>query len=68
MLEKPEFDCTKLGDFYDCGCADDEDESGGNDSDSGNKATPRESSDGGDTISPVEISREPSVHPLALLY
>lgn len=68
MLEKPEFDCTKLGDFYDCGCAEDEDESGSNDSDSGHKATPRESSDGNDAISPVEISREPSVHPLALLY
>lgn len=24
MLEKPEFDCSKLGDFYDCGCAEDE--------------------------------------------
>ncbi|OAA58712.1 FAD dependent sulfhydryl oxidase Erv2 [Cordyceps fumosorosea ARSEF 2679] len=23
-LEKPEFDCTKIGDFYDCGCADDD--------------------------------------------
>ncbi|KAI1130261.1 ERV/ALR sulfhydryl oxidase domain-containing protein [Nemania abortiva] len=22
-LEKPEFDCTKIGDFYDCGCGDD---------------------------------------------
>lgn len=25
MLEKPEFDCTNLGAFYDCGCAEDED-------------------------------------------
>ncbi|KAI9042301.1 flavin-linked sulfhydryl oxidase ERV2 [Aspergillus affinis] len=24
MLKKPEFDCNKIGDFYDCGCADDE--------------------------------------------
>ncbi|KAJ5491250.1 FAD-linked sulfhydryl oxidase ERV2 [Penicillium diatomitis] len=24
MLEKPEFDCTNLGAFYDCGCAEDE--------------------------------------------
>lgn len=24
MLQKPEFDCNKIGDFYDCGCADDE--------------------------------------------
>jgi FAD-linked sulfhydryl oxidase len=22
-LKKPEFDCTKIGDFYDCGCGDD---------------------------------------------
>jgi FAD-linked sulfhydryl oxidase len=25
-LKKPLFDCTKIGDFYDCGCADDPDE------------------------------------------
>lgn len=24
MLDKPQFDCTKIGDFYDCGCADDD--------------------------------------------
>lgn len=24
MLEKPEFDCTNLGAFYDCGCNEDE--------------------------------------------
>jgi FAD-linked sulfhydryl oxidase len=23
-LHKEEFDCSKIGDFYDCGCADDE--------------------------------------------
>lgn len=23
-LKKPEFDCTKIGDFYDCGCGDDD--------------------------------------------
>jgi hypothetical protein len=33
MLEKPEFDCTNLGSFYDCGCAEDENaEKGGEDS------------------------------------
>lgn len=26
MLDKPAFDCTKIGDFYDCGCAEDEEE------------------------------------------
>lgn len=25
-LKKPIFDCSKIGDFYDCGCADDEKE------------------------------------------
>ena len=25
-LEKEIFDCTKIGDFYDCGCAEDEKE------------------------------------------
>ncbi|KAF9883988.1 hypothetical protein FE257_002429 [Aspergillus nanangensis] len=30
MLEKPEFDCNKIGDFYDCGCADDETTDGEN--------------------------------------
>ncbi|KAF2405403.1 FAD-dependent thiol oxidase [Trichodelitschia bisporula] len=25
-LKKPQFDCSKIGDFYDCGCADDEKE------------------------------------------
>ncbi|OOQ83165.1 FAD dependent sulfhydryl oxidase Erv2 [Penicillium brasilianum] len=35
MLEKPEFDCTNLGSFYDCGCAEDEKaEKGGEDSQS----------------------------------
>lgn len=24
MLEKPLFDCNNIGDFYDCGCAEDE--------------------------------------------
>lgn len=26
MLDKPEFDCTNLGEFYDCGCGEDEEE------------------------------------------
>jgi len=24
-LKKPAFDCSKIGDFYDCGCGDEED-------------------------------------------
>lgn len=26
MLKKPEFDCNNIGDFYDCGCAHDEED------------------------------------------
>ncbi|KAL4796673.1 ERV/ALR sulfhydryl oxidase domain-containing protein [Aspergillus venezuelensis] len=58
MLEKPAFDCNKLGDFYDCGCGDEEGESVSSSSDGGDKAA-RESSTSDETISPVEISREP---------
>lgn len=68
MLGKPAFDCNKIGDFYDCGCGDEEEESEGSGSNSGHKTAPRESSVGDNTISPVEISREPSVRPLDSLY
>ncbi|KAG6010789.1 hypothetical protein E4U21_004177 [Claviceps maximensis] len=27
-LDKPQFDCTKIGDFYDCGCGDDKEDKG----------------------------------------
>lgn len=27
-LDKPQFDCTKIGDFYDCGCGDDKKDKG----------------------------------------
>lgn len=30
-LGKPQFDCTKIGDFYDCGCGDDEKDKGKHD-------------------------------------
>lgn len=54
MLDKPEFDCTKLGEFYDCGCADDEETDGGED-----KGAHAAASD--DHGLSVEISREASV-------
>ncbi|KKK14574.1 hypothetical protein ARAM_006315 [Aspergillus rambellii] len=67
MLNKPLFDCNKLGDFYDCGCADDDAEES---SDRGNdgpnaksKATAHESTAEDEVkILPIEISREPSSH------
>lgn len=70
MLEKPEFDCTKLGDFYDCGCADDEGaEKSGEDSKSKEEhsATSRgdrkqDSADLHDHLA-VEISKEEWVNP-----
>jgi hypothetical protein len=62
MLHKPEFDCNNLGDFYDCGCGDEGKEGENESPDSGEK-TAREDTGISDTISPVEISREPSVHP-----
>ncbi|PLB36611.1 flavin-linked sulfhydryl oxidase ERV2 [Aspergillus candidus] len=34
MLEKTEFDCNKIGDFYDCGCSGEEDGDGDGDGDS----------------------------------
>lgn len=39
MLEKPEFDCTNLGAFYDCGCAEDEkaENKGGEEEDKSNE-------------------------------
>ncbi|KAI9374336.1 ERV/ALR sulfhydryl oxidase domain-containing protein [Aspergillus egyptiacus] len=57
MLKKPAFDCNNLGDFYDCGCGDEEGEEGV--PDSVDKAT-RETSVENDVVLPVEISREPT--------
>jgi hypothetical protein len=67
MLHKPEFDCNKLGDFYDCGCGDEQKEGENETAEIGEK-TAREDNGTSDTISPVEISREPSVyHPYLTL-
>ncbi|KAA8642079.1 hypothetical protein EYZ11_005624 [Aspergillus tanneri] len=54
MLEKPEFDCNKIGDFYDCGCADDGTPGNGKDGlRSGNQDTSREIADVNDVVLPV---------------
>lgn len=68
MLEKPEFDCNNLGEFYDCGCSGDEEEQGdGGESknkDGHSAATrgdaPQSHSDLHDHLA-VEISKEASV-------
>ncbi|KAI9924057.1 hypothetical protein MW887_007296 [Aspergillus wentii] len=60
MLEKPQFDCTKIGDFYDCGCGDDEESDtgeGGLQSKSQAAQNKGENHDS-DLIPPVEISKE----------
>ena len=61
MLHKPEFDCSKLGDFYDCGCEDRDDETEDSSSKAGN---PNESAEPANTAAKdenlvVEISKEP---------
>lgn len=69
MLDKPEFDCNNLGEFYDCGCSDDEEQGSGGEST--NKET-HSTATRGDTPSShndlhdhlaVEISKEASVSP-----
>lgn len=64
MLEKPQFDCNDIGDFYDCGCEEHEGE--GSEIEKGeprSKSQSTDSSEGheGNTSPPVEISKEPSV-------
>ncbi|OJZ80697.1 hypothetical protein ASPFODRAFT_38106 [Aspergillus luchuensis CBS 106.47] len=62
MLEKPIFDCNNIGDFYDCGCAEDEEGEGGETmKDKKSQSAARDEVDTDDAVSPVEISREPLV-------
>lgn len=52
MLDKPEFDCSNLGDFYDCGCNGDEEGDV-------KKSPASQSDEGTDFDAPaVEISKE----------
>lgn len=78
MLEKPEFDCNNLGEFYDCGCSDDEEGDGKGSSESkskdGHSATTRgdashseSQTDAHDHLA-VEISKEASVSFLPVLH
>lgn len=69
MLEKPEFDCNDLGSFYDCGCAEDENEEGGegsSESKDGHSAATRADAQGSGSGAhdhlAVEISKEELVH------
>jgi hypothetical protein len=68
MLKKPTFDCNALGDFYDCGCGDDENDKSRTGKEEGEKRN-RESheqkkvdtatNDGKDAFPLVEITKEP---------
>ncbi|KAI2912729.1 hypothetical protein CBS147320_10793 [Aspergillus niger] len=61
MLEKPIFDCNNIGDFYDCGCAEDEEGEGAETlKDKKSQSAARDEVDSVEAISPVEISREPT--------
>lgn len=54
MLDKPEFDCANLGDFYDCGCSGEEEEGGGK-----KGSASQSEGEGADHDGPaVEISKE----------
>lgn len=60
-LKKDLFDCSKIGDFYDCGCADDEEEEGSEEKldtskESSSKATKHYTESG--RTRPIELERE----------
>jgi hypothetical protein len=69
MLGKPEFDCNNIGDFYDCGCAEDEKAGGHKDeSQAESQGLPQKKDHEGDATTPVEIHKEPSVVPQYFAY
>ncbi|KAL2009993.1 hypothetical protein VTN00DRAFT_5800 [Thermoascus crustaceus] len=66
MLHKPMFDCNKIGDFYDCGCADEDNKTGGkkagkkSDIDEASAKSTESGKDvNWDKMHAVEISKEP---------
>lgn len=60
MLDKPDFDCANLGDFYDCGCKEDEEGGTGKEGTSASRQdTTNERKGQGQHDGPaVEISKE----------
>ncbi|GMF77086.1 unnamed protein product [Aspergillus oryzae] len=65
MLKKPIFDCNKIGDFYDCGCAKDEDTEDENEELKSRSHVDSKESDDIATSQRFEVSKEPWVFPLA---
>lgn len=65
MLKKPIFDCNKIGDFYDCGCAKDEDTEDENEELKSRSHVDSKESDDIATSQRFEVSKELWVFPLA---
>lgn len=61
MLEKPEFDCNNIGDFYDCGCTKDEEDEDEDLTTNKDLPSARREADSDDALPLVEINREPFV-------
>lgn len=61
MLKKPMFDCNNIGDFYDCGCAEDDKKKKGAGTGDGESTSFDEEStvETEHTVPEVEISKEP---------
>lgn len=51
-LRKPLFDCSKIGDFYDCGCAEEEGEA------KSAERTARATKGGSEPFTPLELQKE----------
>jgi hypothetical protein len=58
MLGKPEFDCTNLGEFYDCGCGEDEKEGKGKEGTAASRSDAGKVAPGQHDGPAVEISKE----------
>jgi FAD-linked sulfhydryl oxidase len=58
MLEKPVFDCNDMGDFYDCGCKDDE-KNGQSGQSKAEKTADAAVHESDDLTGSVEITKEP---------
>lgn len=58
MLDKPEFDCTNLGEFYDCGCSGDEEGGEGKEGSAASRSDAGKEGTGQHDGPAVEISKE----------
>ena len=56
MLKKPMFDCNNIGDFYDCGCAEEEKKKKG---DGESTSSGDSTAEAAHAVPEVEISKEP---------